>query len=128
MLKFAPGQTCAIDRTLGAIVRTRAFIFSADGRMCERSHYMCDRSQTLQNLPNLVKYEFVDLRVSFPMTPRSLQSEFYNSRYGRFGGTRRVQVISQLKFASNAPRTTLSPRINVISPRCTLVTCKTLKH
>jgi hypothetical protein len=62
------------------------------------------------------------------MTLRSLQSEFYNSRYGRFGGTHRMQVIAQLKFASNAPRTTLSPRINVVSPKCTLVTCKTLKH
>jgi hypothetical protein len=37
----------------------------------------------LQNWINLVKYEFVDLRVSFPMTPRSLQLKFYNSRYDR---------------------------------------------
>jgi hypothetical protein len=44
----------------------------------------------LQNWINLVKYEFVDLRVSFPMTPRSLQLEFYNSRYDRFGGTHQV--------------------------------------
>jgi hypothetical protein len=76
----------------------------------------------LQNWPNLVKYEFVDLRVSFSMTVISLQSEFYNSRYGHFGGTRRVQIITRLKFASNAPQTALSPRINVINPRCTLAT------
>ena len=74
-----------------------------------------------------MKYEFVDLRVSFPMTPRSLQSDFYDSRYGRFDGTRQVRIITQLKFASNAPRTVLSPRINEISPR-TLAFCKTLKH
>jgi hypothetical protein len=57
----------------------------------------------LQNWPNLVKYEFVDLQVRFPMTLRSLQSELYNSRYDRFGGTSQVRIIAQLKFASNAP-------------------------
>ena len=62
------------------------------------------------------------------MTPRSLQSEFYNSRYDHFGETRQVWIIIQLKFASNAPRTVLSPRINGISPKCTLATYKTLKY
>ena len=62
------------------------------------------------------------------MTPRTLQLEFYNSRYGHFGGTHRVRIIAQLKFAANALRTVLSPRINEISPRCTLTTRKTLKH
>jgi hypothetical protein len=58
------------------------------------------------------------------MTPRSLQSEFYNSRYGLFGGTRQVRIIFRLKFAANASRTVLSPTINGISPRCTLATYK----
>ena len=62
------------------------------------------------------------------MTPRTPQLEFYNSRYGFFDGTRRVQIIAQLKFAANASRTVLSPRINEISHRYTLATFKTLKH
>ena len=77
------GQPSAPDPTIGAINRTRAFISSFDG-------YKCARVYILQNWPNLVKYEFVDLHVSFPMTLRSLQLEFYNSIYGRFGGTHRV--------------------------------------
>jgi hypothetical protein len=119
-------QHCQVGR-VRSFALEHAFS-SADGRKCDRSHYMWDRAQMLQNLLNLVKYEFVDLQVSFSMTPRSLQSEFYNSRYGRFGETRRVRIIAQLKFASNAPRTASSPKINVVSPRCTLTTCKTLKH
>jgi hypothetical protein len=55
---------------------------------------MCVRAQMLQNWPKLVKYDFVDLRDSFPKTPRSPQSELYNSRYDRFGGSRRVQIIA----------------------------------
>ena len=94
----------------------------------DRSHYMCTRAHMLQNCPNFVKYDFIDPQVSFPMTPRKLQSEFYNSRYGLFGGTRRVRIIARLKFAATAPRTVFSPRINRITPRCTLITCKTLKH
>ena len=82
----------------------------------------------LQNWLNLVKYEIVDLCVIFPMTPRLLELVFYNSRYGRFGGTHRVQIIARLKFAFNASRTILSSKINGISPICTLATCKTLKH
>jgi hypothetical protein len=76
----------------------------------------------------IVKYDFVDLRVSFPKIPRSPQSEFYNSRYGRFGGSRRVQIIARLNFAVKAPRTVLSPRFDGINPKCNLTTCKTLKH
>ena len=72
--------------------------------------------------------DFVDLWVRFPVTPSSLQSEFYNSRYGLFGGTRQVRITTWLKFAANAPRTVLSPTIYGISPRYTLTTCKILKH
>jgi hypothetical protein len=50
-----------------------------------------------------VKYDFVDLRDSFPKTPRSPQSELYNSIYDRFGGSRRVQIIARLNFAAKAP-------------------------
>ena len=118
----------ALDRTLGAPDRTRARVCSCGGHKCAQLHYMCARAHILQNWPNLLKYEFVDLRVIFPMIPRSLQSEFYNSRYDYFGGTHQVQIIARLKFASNAPRTVLSPKIKGISLRCTLATCKTLKH
>ena len=113
--------TSALDRTIGAIDRTCACICSYGGHKCVRAHM-------LQNWPNLFKYKFVYICVIFPMTPISLQSEFYSSRYGHFGGTRRVRIIARLKFASNAPRTVLSSKIIGISLRCTLATCKILKH
>jgi hypothetical protein len=83
---------------------------------------MCARAHILQNWLNLMKYDFVDLRVSFPKTPRSPQSEFYNSRYGRFGRTHRVLIIARFNFAAKASRTVLSPRFNGISPKCNLAT------
>jgi hypothetical protein len=75
-----------------------------------------------------VKRDFVDLQDSFLKTPRSPQSELYNSRYGRFGGSRHVQIIARLNFAAKALRTVLSPKVDGISPKCNLITCKTLKH
>ena len=62
------------------------------------------------------------------MTPRMLQSEFYNSRYDLFGRTHWVRIVSRLKFAANAPQIVLSTRINKVSHICTLATYKTLKH
>ena len=44
------------------------------------------------------------------MTQRTLQSELYNSRYGRFGGTYQVRIIIRYKFAANAPRNYLKPQ------------------
>jgi hypothetical protein len=88
----------------------------------------CVRAHILQNWPKLVKCDFVDIRDSFPKTPRSPQSELYNSRYGRFGGSHRVRIIAQLNFVAKAPRTVLSPKFNGISSKCNLTTCKTLKH
>jgi hypothetical protein len=75
-----------------------------------------------------VKCDFVDIRDSFPKTPISPQLELYNSRYGRFGGSRRVQIIARLNFAAKAPQTVLSPKVDGISPKCNLTTCKMLKH
>jgi hypothetical protein len=89
---------------------------------------MCVRAQMLQNWPKLVKCDFVDIQDSFPKTPRPPQSELHNSRYGRFGGSRQVQIIARLNFAAKAPRTVLSPRFDGINPKCNLTTCKTLKH
>jgi hypothetical protein len=86
------------------------------------NHKMCTRVHILHNWPNLVKYDFVDLRVSFPKRPRSPQSKFYDSRYGCFGGSHRVQIITRLNFVDKAPQTVLSPRFNDISPKCNLAT------
>jgi hypothetical protein len=69
----------------------------------ELDHKMCARVHILQNWPNLMKYDFVVVRVSCPKTPRSSQSEFYNSRYDHFGGSCRVRIIAQLNFAVKAP-------------------------
>ena len=107
---------------------TRVRSIALEHKFASCGGHKCAPSHILQNWPNLMKYEFVDLRVRLPMTSRSLQSEFYNSRYDHFGGTYRVWIIARLKFASNIPWTVLSPRIKGISPRCTLATCKTLKH
>ena len=131
MISALSGRLSVLDRTYNAIDCTRACIFNFYGRKCAWSYYMdymCAWVHMLQNWSNFVKYDFLDLRVSFPMTPRTLQSELYNSRYNRFGGTCRVQIIARLKFAGNTPWTVLSPIINGMSPRCTLTTCKTLKH
>jgi hypothetical protein len=82
-------------------------------------HSMCTRVHILQNWPNLVRYDFVYLRVSFPKTPRSPQSKFYNSRYGHFGGTHWVRIIARPNFAAKAPRTVLSPILMALAPNVT---------
>jgi hypothetical protein len=114
----------------GQLVRSNALVQQIMHQMgiavFERK--MCVRAQMLQNWPKLVKCDFVDLRDRFPKTPRSPQSELYNSRYGHFGGSRRVRIIARLNFAAKAPRTVLSPRFDGINPKCNLTTCKILKH
>jgi hypothetical protein len=76
-----------LDRTkVHSIALVHEFLYLMDTSALD--HSMCARLYILQNWPNLVKYDFVDLIVSVPKTLRSPQSEFYNSRYGQFGGTR----------------------------------------
>jgi hypothetical protein len=72
---------------------------------------MCVRAQMLQNWPKLVKCDFVDLLDSFPKTQRSPQSELYNSRYDRFGGSRRVRIIARLNFCRQSSPNCFKPQI-----------------
>jgi hypothetical protein len=95
--------------SLSAFDRTRYVRTHSCKNFCIRWAFLrlniktCVRAHILQNWAKLVKCDFVDLRDIFLKTPRSPQSELYNSRYGRFGGSHRVRIITRLNFATKAP-------------------------
>jgi hypothetical protein len=70
-----PSQISALDCTeVQSISLVHEFLHQMGTIALDRK--TCARAHILQNWPNLVQCDFVDLRDSFPNTPRSPQSEF----------------------------------------------------
>ena len=78
----------------------------------DRTIYTLERTSFRISLI-LVKCDFVDLQVSFLMTPRTHQLEFNNSRYVLFGRTHWVRIIAPMSPTKKAISRVVELRFSV---------------